>query len=80
MEIYESENKSQVLTTFRFVRNQQQKEKDIPNLSLADFVAPKISKLNDHLGGFAVTTGIGLEKWTKKYEAENDDYNSGQTP
>ncbi len=69
-------DRTDVISTFRFVRNQQQKEKGIPNLSLADFVAPKTSGFHDYFGGFAVTAGIGLEKWTKHYEAENDDYSS----
>ncbi|MDB4303234.1 methionine synthase [Desulfosarcina sp.] len=76
VEIYENENRTDVQSVFRFVRNQQQKDKNIPNLSLADFIAPKESGLKDYFGGFAVTAGIGLEKWTKYYEADNDDYSS----
>jgi 5-methyltetrahydrofolate--homocysteine methyltransferase len=30
----------------------------------------------DYIGGFAVTTGIGIEKWTSKFEADHDDYSS----
>jgi 5-methyltetrahydrofolate--homocysteine methyltransferase len=76
VEIYADETRNKVLTTFRFLRNQQQKGKGIPNLSLADFIAPKSSGLNDYFGGFAVTAGIGLEQWTEKFEKELDDYNS----
>jgi 5-methyltetrahydrofolate--homocysteine methyltransferase len=45
-------------------------------LSLADFIAPASSGIHDYLGGFAVTAGIGLEKWTKQFEQDNDDFNS----
>jgi 5-methyltetrahydrofolate--homocysteine methyltransferase len=76
VEIYSDETRDKVLTTFRFLRNQQLKGKGIPNLSLADFIAPKSSGLNDYYGGFAVTAGIGLEQWTEKFEKELDDYNS----
>ncbi|MBN2174723.1 MAG: methionine synthase [Bacteroidales bacterium] len=76
VEIYKDENKKEVLATFRFLRNQQQKETGTPNLSLADFIAPTESGLTDYIGGFAVTAGIGLEKWTEKFEKELDDYNS----
>ncbi len=76
VEIYGDESGEKVLTTFRFLRNQQQKDKGIPNLSLADFIAPIDAGMKDYLGGFAVTAGIGLEKWTDKYEKDNDDYNS----
>jgi 5-methyltetrahydrofolate--homocysteine methyltransferase len=64
------------LTTFSFLRNQQEKPADIPNLSLVDFVAPEDSGIPDYIGGFAVTAGIGLEKWVAEFEADNDDYNA----
>ncbi len=76
VELYADENREEVLTTFRFLRNQQEKTPGVPNLSLADFIAPKSSGFRDYIGGFAVTAGIGLEKWTEKYEKELDDYNS----
>jgi 5-methyltetrahydrofolate--homocysteine methyltransferase len=76
VEVYADENRDKVIATFRFLRNQQLKEKEIPNLSLSDFIAPKSSGLKDYFGGFAVTAGIGLEQWTEKFEKELDDYNS----
>jgi len=63
-------------TNFHFLRNQQEKPDGIPNLSLADFIAPKETGREDYLGGFAVTAGIGIEKWVAQYEAENDDYSA----
>lgn len=47
-----------------------------PNLSLADFVAPKESGVRDYIGGFITTAGIGAEEVAKAYEAKGDDYNS----
>jgi len=76
IEIYSDESKSQVIANLRFLRNQQLKENGIPNLNLADFIAPKSSGITDYIGGFAVTAGLGLEKWTDQFEKENDDYNS----
>jgi 5-methyltetrahydrofolate--homocysteine methyltransferase len=76
VEVYSDESRSELLTTFRFLRNQQQKESGIPNLSLADFIAPRDSGLMDYIGGFAVTAGIGLEKYTRAFEQDHDDYNS----
>jgi 5-methyltetrahydrofolate--homocysteine methyltransferase len=49
---------------------------NIPNRSLADFIAPKNTGKKDYLGAFAVTTGIGIEKIVEKYEKDQDDYNS----
>ena len=64
------------ITNFSFLRNQQEKQDGIPNLSLADFIAPKETGREDYIGGFAVTAGIGIEKWVAQYEAENDDYSA----
>jgi 5-methyltetrahydrofolate--homocysteine methyltransferase len=49
---------------------------DRPNRSLADFIAPPDSGLADHLGGFAVTAGIGADELSKMFEADHDDYRS----
>jgi len=44
--------------------------------SLADFVAPKTTGLEDHIGLFAVTAGNGIETMADEYEKDLDDYNS----
>lgn len=62
--------------SFHFLRQQGKKGSNIPNISLADFVAPHESGLKDYIGGFAVTAGIGIEKLVKQYEDDHDDYNS----
>ena len=41
---------------------------------LSDFIAPKETNLNDHIGAFAVTTGIGIEEHVKRFEDDHDDY------
>lgn len=51
-------------------------EAETVNYCLADFVAPQETGLPDHLGGFAVTTGIGIEALKAHYRADNDDYNA----
>ncbi len=59
---------------FHFLRQQSQKAKDIPNLSLADFIAPEGH--TDYIGGFAVTCGLNIEAKIKQFDLENDDYSS----
>jgi len=76
MEIYEDENRSVVLATFRFLRNQQKKDSGQPNLSLADFIAPAESGIPDYIGFYAVTAGLGVEKWANNFKQELDDYNA----
>ncbi len=63
-------------TNLYFLRNEEEKEVGIPNLSLADFIAPKETGCSDYIGLFAVTAGIGIEKWVKEFEDQNDDYNA----
>ena len=46
------------------------------NVCLADYLAPKDSGKEDYLGLFAVTTGLGIEPYVKKFEAAHDDYNA----
>ncbi len=54
----------------------QQKEKAGNNLCLSDFIAPKETGKTDHIGAFAVTTGIGIESKIKEFEDNHDDYSS----
>ncbi|HEU4553582.1 MAG TPA: methionine synthase [Chitinophaga sp.] len=59
-----------------FLRQQVKKAPGQPNFSLADFVAPEATGLQDYMGAFAVTTGIGIETWLEKFKADHDDYSS----
>jgi 5-methyltetrahydrofolate--homocysteine methyltransferase len=74
--IYKDEPGTEQLSTLHFLRNQEKKEPGTPNLSLADFIAPQASGIVDYIGLFAVTAGIGIEKWVKHYEEALDDYSS----
>jgi 5-methyltetrahydrofolate--homocysteine methyltransferase len=59
---------------FPMLRQQAAKGDDRPNRCLADFIAPAETGLRDHLGAFAVTTGLGADDLVKRFEAEHDDY------
>ena len=76
IEIYTDETRTGVKRVLHTIRQQIQKSKDEPNIALADFIAPKESDLEDYVGMFAVTAGIGIEKLIEKFEKEHDDYNS----
>ncbi len=58
------------------LRSQSQKSNELPNLALADYIAPKESGVKDYIGAFAVTAGIGIERLVEKFEKDHDDYNS----
>ena len=59
---------------FHFLRQQMAKREGRSNMCLADFVAPEDTGLTDYIGGFAVTTGIGIDKKVAEFKAANDDY------
>ncbi|MBI5731291.1 MAG: methionine synthase [Ignavibacteriales bacterium] len=79
IEIYSDESRKGILETLNSIRQQTIKSKGIPNLALADFIAPKESGVKDYFGMFAVTTGIGIEKIIEQFEKQHDDYNSIMT-
>jgi 5-methyltetrahydrofolate--homocysteine methyltransferase len=76
IEIYTDELRSTVAMTWHNLRQQTKKPESIPNFCLADYVAPKDSGVADYIGGFAVTTGIGIDVRVAEFEAQNDDYNA----
>ncbi len=76
IEVFQDTNQTDLIATLRFLRNQQRRETGIPNLCLADFVAPKESGFSDYMGFFAVTAGLGVEEWVAQYEQELDDYHA----
>jgi 5-methyltetrahydrofolate--homocysteine methyltransferase len=76
IEVYVDENRSRVLTVFHTLRQQSEKRAGQYNQALADFVAPRESGRIDYIGGFAVTTGIGLEELCARFDRDHDDYNS----
>lgn len=76
IEIYSDESRNQVIGIQHTLRQQTKKVTGQPNLALADFIAPKETGIKDYIGGFVVTTGIGLEKHVERFEKDHDDYNS----
>jgi 5-methyltetrahydrofolate--homocysteine methyltransferase len=76
VELYTDDTREKVLERFHFLRQQSNKEGTEPCRSLADFIAPKEVGLHDHIGAFAVTSGIGLKELCDRFKAEHDDYNA----
>jgi 5-methyltetrahydrofolate--homocysteine methyltransferase len=76
IEIYEDLNRENILCTQRSLRQQTKKTAGQPNLALADYIAPKESGINDYIGGFVVTTGIGIDEHIQRFEQIHDDYSS----
>jgi 5-methyltetrahydrofolate--homocysteine methyltransferase len=76
VELYTDRTHAQVLGRFHFLRQQANREGSEPCRSLADFIAPKGTGLDDHIGAFAVTSGIGLKALCDGFRAQQDDYNA----
>ncbi|MDB0051422.1 methionine synthase [Gammaproteobacteria bacterium] len=75
VQLYATDGSRAPLNKLHFLRQQIPKEAELPNLCLADFIAPQSAENGtDYIGGFAVTTGIGADELATKYSAKNDDY------
>ncbi|MCE2865156.1 MAG: methionine synthase [Cryomorphaceae bacterium] len=75
IEIYNVQTK-EVLHRQITLRQQTKKVAGQANMALADFIAPKISGLQDYIGAFVVTAGLGIEHYISDFDAKQDDYNS----
>ncbi len=76
IEVYTDDSRKGVKRVLHTIRSQTKKSDGLPNLALADFIAPKESGIKDYIGTFAVTAGIGIEPIVEQYEKEHDDYSS----
>ena len=74
--VYTDESRSEVLTTLHHLRQQGEHREGIPNRSLSDFVAPAQTGLEDYIGGFAVTTGLGSTDKIVEFKSDFDDYSA----
>ncbi|MFB3135028.1 MAG: vitamin B12 dependent-methionine synthase activation domain-containing protein, partial [Rhodospirillales bacterium] len=74
VEIYTDESRQRVRTVVHFLRQQMVKSSGRANFCLADFIAPKETGIEDTIGAFAVTTGIGIENKLEEFKKQHDDY------
>jgi 5-methyltetrahydrofolate--homocysteine methyltransferase len=74
--LYAEDTREKEIERFHFLRQQANREGSEPCRSLSDFIAPRETGLPDHIGAFAVTSGIGLKDVCDRFRADNDDYNA----
>ena len=72
--IYGDKARKFPIHTLHTLRQQMAREQGRPNLALSDFIAPV--GVDDYIGGFVVTAGLGEDKHIKKFEAAKDDYSA----
>jgi len=68
------QKKGEEIVIFRTLRQQLKKREGIPNIALADFVAPTTSNKTDYMGAFCVAI-FGAQELADSYRAKEDDYN-----
>lgn len=73
--IYNHEDHSKEQLRLCNLRQQRQKAAGRTNACLSDFIAP-VGTGKDYIGGFAVTTGLEIEKKVAAFEKDADDYNA----
>jgi 5-methyltetrahydrofolate--homocysteine methyltransferase len=76
IEVYADDGRGEVRGMLHCLRQQMERNRERPHAALSDFVAPKDSGKPDWIGGFAVTSGTGLDAKAAEFEAQNDDYNA----
>jgi 5-methyltetrahydrofolate--homocysteine methyltransferase len=76
IEIYASEIRDAPIAVLHHLRQQKGKPAGQPHECLADYIAPRGSGVDDWVGAFAVTTGIGIEEHLARFDAAHDDYSS----
>lgn len=76
IELYSDESRSEVAHKLHHLRQQAEKKRGGANNCLSDFVAPKETGIEDYVGLFAVTAGIGIDEHVERFEKAHDDYNA----
>jgi len=72
--VWADEGRDKELTTFRMLRQQQDKSGKRPNYCLTDFVAPE--GVADWIGGFAVTSGSQVHEISERFKKAGNDYDA----
>lgn len=70
--IWRDEKRKVPLLIWHGLRQQTHKPRGQPNRCLSDFVAPV--GFDDHVGLFALTAGLGMERKLEQFENAHDDY------
>ncbi len=76
IECYADESRTQIALTWRNLRQQNERPPGKANFCLADFVAPKATRIPDYLGLFAVTAGLNIDHKLTEFAANKDDYSA----
>jgi 5-methyltetrahydrofolate--homocysteine methyltransferase len=76
IQLYTDDTRQTPLMRLHHLRQQRQKAPNLPNICLADYIAPSETAKADYIGAFAVAAGFGIETRVKAFEAAHDDYSA----
>ena len=76
IQVFATEERFEPWISFHNLRKQGRQPAGKANDCLSDFVAPFHTGLNDYLGAFACTAGIGIDERVAAFEADHDDYSA----
>ncbi len=74
--VFADEDRVAELARLPMLRQQAPQPEGKPNRSLADYLPAVDDPARAHLGGFAVTAGIGADELAADYERAHDDYHA----
>ena len=74
--LYADESRTQRIAVLHTIRQQMARDRDTPNLALADFVAPSGTGIADYVGAFALTAGMGEDEIAARFRADKDEYSA----
>jgi 5-methyltetrahydrofolate--homocysteine methyltransferase len=74
--VFANESRDKPIAAMHGLRQQLSKREGRFNASISDFVAPRESGLNDYIGAFTVTAGIGEDVIAERFKRANDDYSA----
>ncbi len=74
--LYADDERKETLERLCHLRQQRAKPAGQPQNCLADYLAPADSGVDDFVGAFAVTAGIGVDERVAHFEKSHDDYSA----
>ena len=74
--LFTDEQRQAELMRLPMLRNQKTVSEGRPHECMADYVAPTSAAVQDHVGGFAVTAGLGVDALVRIFEEDHDDYSA----
>jgi 5-methyltetrahydrofolate--homocysteine methyltransferase len=74
--VFGDEARAKPIAMLHGLRQQLSKREGRHNMALSDFIAPCDSGLNDYIGAFTVTAGIGEDEIADRFKRANDDYSA----